>query len=509
MICISLFSPLLGGLGLGVAQNNLVPNWSFENIQNFPPPCALTGNETITDAVGWMNPNNTTPDIFNEIDTLKCGGDTCPTLGVPANVAGWQYAHTGKGYADIAVLDHGISVAATYRGYVQTQLTDSLRKTKTYCMSLYVSLMDAYSTYASSRVGVYFSPNAVSSSSQYIISVTPQVENPYGNFLNNYTGWTAVQGTFTANGGENYITIGNFYDDANTDAQFISGIGALWCCAPNNYISVYYLDDVSVVEYTNAFAGNDTNVCVGSKVNLGNSNTAFAANYNWSVLKGDSSSLSLNDTLSFNIAQPKKTTTYLLQKQQCGIYSFDTLTIHIPTSIIAKAGNDTTICIGDSALLGVYNPVNCYWCSYNWQPVQSQSPQILVYPHANTTYTLSVKDSCFTTFSNVTVNIDYCQSPIVSVPNIFTPNGDGINDYWELIVTSGQLSILNYKCTIYDRWGIKVFSTDKTQMPQAAWDGHTTAGLACSEGTYYYVISYTDGKTNEQKNLKGFLTLVR
>jgi len=483
-----------------------VPNGSFENIQNFPPPCALVGNETITYAVDWVNPNNGTPSLFNEIDTIKCNTDTCPFLGVPANIGGWQYAHTGKGYAEVQVLGYGVSVSGSnVREYVQTKLLDSLRKNRIYCSSLYVSLMDAYATYASSRVGCYFSKNAVNNFNQYLISANPQVENPYGNMLTNYTGWTAVQGTFTANGGENYITIGNFYDDANTDAVFSPNTGSLFCCAPNNYISTYYIDDISLTEYNNAYAGRDTTICKGIAVSLGNNNATFGANYNWSILKGDSSSLKYNDTLSYNIAQPQKTTTYVLQKKQCGIFSYDTLTVHVPTSVIAKASNDTTICIGDSALLSVYN--QCSWCTYNWQPLQSHNTQVMVKPLASTTYTLSVKDSCFTTYSNVTVIIDYCQSPIIIAPNIFTPNADGINDAWQPLIQN-PLSVLNYQCIIYDRWGIKVFDAPTT-LNNIAWDGHSTSGLECSAGTYYYMISYTDGKTNEQKNLKGFLELVR
>ena len=488
------------------AQNNLVPNGSFENIQNFPPPCALVGNETITYATGWINPNNETPSLFNEMDTIKCNTDTFPFLGVPSNVLGWQYAHTGKGYADIAVFSYGVTSAGlNNREYVQTKLLDSLRKNKTYCASLYVSLLDAYATYASSRVGCYFSQTAISNHVQNLISVSPQVENPYGSILNNYTGWTAVQGTFTANGGENYITVGNFYDDANTDAVFSPNTGWLFCCAPNNYICGYYVDDVSLAEYNNVYAGNDTSICNGVTVNLGSSNAGFGANYNWSILKGDSSSLKYNDTLSYNIAQPKKTTTYVLQKKQCGIFSYDTLTIHIPATVIAKAVNDTTICIGDSTLISAYN--RCNWCVYNWQPVQSQSPQVIVNPLASTAYTLSLKDSCFTTYSNVTITVDYCQSPVVIVPNIFTPNADGINDTWQPIIQN-LLNMLNYQCTIYDRWGIKVFDTS-APLNMIAWDGHSTSGLECSAGTYYYVISYIDGKINELKNLKGFLELVR
>jgi gliding motility-associated-like protein len=474
---------------------NFVPNGSFENISQCPVNCI--GTTTSTLAIGWINPNIGSSDLFSTCDIAMCGGGwNKPCHGVPLNCWGFHTPHTGNNYAGLAVYG---KYQANAREYVETQTISSLLTNKKYCVSFYTSIADSFSGYSTSRLGAYISSASVTSSSSFLLSATPQVENPYNNFLNNYTGWTAIQGTFTANGGEDYITIGNFYDDMNTDTLSFLNQSITY---PGSY---YYIDDVSLFEYGNAYAGGDTTICKGVAVNLGNNNVSFRANYNWSILKGDSSSLKYNDTLSYNIAQPKKTTTYVLQKKQCGIFSYDTLTIHIPTAVMAKASNDTTICIGDSALISSYNL--CNWCTYNWQPMQNHNTQVIVKPLASTTYILSVKDSCFTTYSNVTVSIDYCQSPIVVMPNIFTPNTDGINDAWQPLIQNA-LSVLNYKCTIYDRWGIQVFDAPTT-LNNIAWDGHSTSGLECSAGTYYYVLSYTDGKTNEQKNLKGFLELVR
>jgi gliding motility-associated-like protein len=103
------------------------------------------------------------------------------------------------------------------------------------------------------------------------------------------------------------------------------------------------------------------------------------------------------------------------------------------------------------------------------------------------------------------VKIEYCQSPLITVPNIFTPNGDEVNDAWALQIQN-ELSIQNYQCTLYNRWGTQVF---ETTSPAAYWDGHTTSGLDCQAGTYFYIINYTDAKTNQNKILKGFLELVR
>jgi gliding motility-associated-like protein len=97
----------------------------------------------------------------------------------------------------------------------------------------------------------------------------------------------------------------------------------------------------------------------------------------------------------------------------------------------------------------------------------------------------------------------------ITVPNIFSPNADGINDSWQLVISSYQYTVSNYQCTVYDRWGIKVFETSNLSQ---AWDGRSTGGLACSAGAYFYIIKLTATNSkgvSEQKDFKGYLELVR
>ena len=97
----------------------------------------------------------------------------------------------------------------------------------------------------------------------------------------------------------------------------------------------------------------------------------------------------------------------------------------------------------------------------------------------------------------------------IIVPNIFSPNADGINEAWQLTIYNFNYTISNYACTIYDRWGTKVFETSNISE---AWSGRTTSGLPCSAGTYYYIIKLSainsKGKS-EDKDFKGYLELVR
>ena len=113
--------------------------------------------------------------------------------------------------------------------------------------------------------------------------------------------------------------------------------------------------------------------------------------------------------------------------------------------------------------------------------------------------------------STQTVLVKYCppDSIKIIVPNVFSPNGDNINETWQPIVHNYNYTINNYECTIYDRWGIKVFSTTNINT---AWDGKTTSGLSCNAGTYYYVIKYNASNTigtNKQEGFKWYLELVR
>ena len=86
----------------------------------------------------------------------------------------------------------------------------------------------------------------------------------------------------------------------------------------------------------------------------------------------------------------------------------------------------------------------------------------------------------------------------LAFPNVFTPNGDGMNDVF------GPLTDLQLgTCTelrIYNRFGETVFYGNHVQM---TWDGRTFAGEAAVAGTYFYVFS-TSGS-----NFTGHITLIR
>jgi gliding motility-associated-like protein len=69
----------------------------------------------------------------------------------------------------------------------------------------------------------------------------------------------------------------------------------------------------------------------------------------------------------------------------------------------------------------------------------------------------------------------------LDVPNVFSPNGDGNNDYFE-VSTDGTTV---YEFTVFTRNGTRVYHS---LSPRIFWDGNSVGGEELSEGIYYYVI---------------------
>jgi gliding motility-associated-like protein len=108
-------------------------------------------------------------------------------------------------------------------------------------------------------------------------------------------------------------------------------------------------------------------------------------------------------------------------------------------------------------------------------------------------------------YSN-TLCIDYTACPVYTLPNFFSPNGDGINDFFVPITNS---SVDHVDLRIFDRWGRLVF---KTSDPAINWDGNDmNSKLACSDGTYFVVCDIYEITLAglQERSLQGSLTILR
>jgi gliding motility-associated-like protein len=215
--------------------NNLVPNPSFEdNYLEFYPQF---GCDTLAVCINWINPTLGNPDYYNKV--------SCSLVSVPSNERGFQYPFEGKGYYFFATYwDHDtMQIASVFREYLQVELKETLKPNKEYCVSFYVSLADS-SWYATDRIGAFFSDTAIKRNDTKNFNFIPQICSPDSFFIIDKDNWTLIKGHFTANGGEKFITIGNFYDGFQTHNVYIRPLPIII----NGNGAGYYVDMVSVYD---------------------------------------------------------------------------------------------------------------------------------------------------------------------------------------------------------------------------------------------------------------------
>jgi len=129
-----------------------------------------------------------------------------------------------------------------------------------------------------------------------------------------------------------------------------------------------------------------------------------------------------------------------------------------------------------------------------------------VSPNSTTLYEVEVMDEngCIDV-SNVIVNVQFDRA--VYIPNAFSPNGDGINDFFRVFGNSSVLQVRNM--LIADRWGEIVYEAENIRLEeeQRFWDGiHRGEYMNDDVLVYYVVVEYIDGRTEE---FKGDVTLMR
>jgi gliding motility-associated-like protein len=144
---------------------------------------------------------------------------------------------------------------------------------------------------------------------------------------------------------------------------------------------------------------------------------------------------------------------------------------------------------------------------YNWNfgTGTASSPQAntgYIYNSAGTYNAIvSLIDTASGCIALDTVQVIVKDEMILIVPNIFTPNGDGINDGF-FVTSSGVKTLEGF---ILDRWGMTMFTWSGVN---AIWDGKAPNGHPETDGTYFYVLTATSFK-GESKVFKGTVTLVR
>ena len=284
-------------------------NPSFENYSLCPD-----NENQLEYATGWINPNNATPDYLNACSFL---------MNVPGSWGGrFQYAHSGVAYAGFFAYSFEVSNG---REYIQTQLLSPLISNKCYLFTLYLNnINDA--NYGVNKLGCYFSNNQISQSgSSYLLNYIPQI---YSNrIIADTLNWVAIRGIYIANGGEQYITVGEFFSDSEIDTlRAFPGI---------SNSAYYFIDDVSLLPIDSinipAFAGNDTSITLNDSAFIGQE--IINLNCNWYV-----GGNLIASNISGLFVKPTTTTTYIVEQNLCGNITYDTVIVKV--NLVGISGHE-------------------------------------------------------------------------------------------------------------------------------------------------------------------------
>jgi gliding motility-associated-like protein len=147
------------------------------------------------------------------------------------------------------------------------------------------------------------------------------------------------------------------------------------------------------------------------------------------------------------------------------------------------------------------NGDNYFWTLGNSNDIYTTTNAATTYDFQGTyTVTLIVtKGYCSDTAST---NIIVDMVSFITIPNVFTPNGDGRNDIFSL----HPINIGDISMTIFDRWGLKMYDTSSTGS--LTWDGKTKGGADVADGTYFYIIT-AKGLDGKDFNFQGTVNIFR
>ncbi|MBL4706135.1 MAG: gliding motility-associated C-terminal domain-containing protein [Flavobacteriales bacterium] len=168
------------------------------------------------------------------------------------------------------------------------------------------------------------------------------------------------------------------------------------------------------------------------------------------------------------------------------------VTVFVPIPIPISV--DTSINIGDTATLST----GAGFSNYLWSPPDSigciTCQNTIAYPVVTTTYLVTADDANGCPVSDSVVVTVIIPPDTLLLPNIFTPNNDGVNDQFRITAPEG------FTLEIYNRWGELIYHSGL----QPYWDGRTNSGEIALTGTYFYVVKLVSGEAHT-----GMVTLQR
>ena len=249
-----------------------------------------------------------------------------------------------------------------------------------------------------------------------------------GAFLSDTANWMLIEGCFQADGGETYITIGNFHTTADTPLDP--------SCTSTNTGTYYYIDDISVskspIDSINVDLGNDITTCYEATLIAGTT----GVNYHWSTGSTDTSITVLN------------TGTYYVTVDNGCVSGQDSIQVLItnqaPVEINPSSFN---LCAGGSLLVQLDPNAG----DYLWEDGSTSNNYTINSPG---TYTVSLNDGCDITSDSIAVNI-------IDPPAPFSIGDDTLLCIGSQIVITLDPSLGNFTRPIKNPIGIVIASASR------------------------------------------------
>ena len=178
-------------------------------------------------------------------------------------------------------------------------------------------------------------------------------------------------------------------------------------------------------------------------------------------------------------------TIWVIVSNRCGTATDTVTAVYYPAPDISL-GPDTVICPGQGITLNATAP----HATYLWHDNSTGATLLVTQPGV---YSVEVTAHNCTATDSVII-MQHCEVSL-SMPNIFTPNGDGINDF---LAPADLGGIASGTLTVYNRWGKQVFETSNLET---GWSGKD-----CPEGVYFWSLELTTS-TSQPQVAKGWVTL--
>ncbi len=240
--------------------------------------------------------------------------------------------------------------------------------------------------------------------------------------------------------------------------------------------------------------------CSGGSAQL----TATGANsYVWSPSTGLSST-----NISNPVASPGANTTYMVIGNLNGC--LDTAISVVLVGVSPTAGFTSTQNLTCAGITTDFMDVSTGANTWSWNfgdgtTSTDQNPPTHTFAY-NGSYNITLIASnppCSDTMSTSIIVGDISSLLSLQAPNVFTPNGDGLNDCFKPVISASGAVIDSLDCfelEVFDRWGVKIFESKGGIL---CWDGKTKSGTIATDGTYYYIIKFG------QAIFKGNTTLLK